>query len=300
MQQAAPGGSEDTTALHCCPFLAQLLPASGINTCTCMQLGRIISAHPISAYQPMQPITIIGSYLSPYVRKVLVCLELKGVSYQVDPIVPFYGNDEFSRLSPVRRIPVLIDEAVTLADSTVICEYLEERYPAPSLLPRGPANRARARWLEEFADSRMGEVFIWGLYNQVAIRRAVWGEAADADLLKKVYAQDIPHLLDYLEQQVPEHGWLFDEFGIADIAIATFFRNAQFARFQIDAQAWPLTAAFVTRALDHWSFAKLRPFEDLIQRVPPAEQRAALIKAGAPIHPQTLGASVPRRGILKI
>ena len=243
---------------------------------------------------------IIGSYLSPYVRKVLVCLELKGVAYQVDPIVPFYGNDEFSRLSPVRRIPLLIDDEVTLADSTVICEYLEERYPAPSLLPRGPANRARARWLEEFADSRMGEVLIWGLYNQVAIRRAVWGEAADAELMKKIYEQDIPHLLNYLESQVPEHGWLFDDFGIADIAIATFFRNAEFARFQIDAQSWPLTAAFVCRALNHWSFAKLRPFEELIKRVPPAEQRATLINGGAPIDPQTLGVAVPRRGILKI
>jgi len=34
---------------------------------------------------------IIGSYLSPYVRKVLVFLELKGIPYEVDPIVPFYG-----------------------------------------------------------------------------------------------------------------------------------------------------------------------------------------------------------------
>lgn len=248
----------------------------------------------------MEPTRIIGSYLSPYVRKVLVCLEIKGVPYQVDPIVPFYGNDEFSRISPVRRIPALLDDQVTLADSTVICEYLEERYPTPSLYPQSVANRARARWLEEFADSRMGEVLIWGLYNQVAIRRAVWGEAADSDLLKKIYEQDIPHLLNYLEQQVPQQGWLFDAFGIADIAIATFFRNAQFARFAIDASRWPLAATFVTRALAHWSFAKLKPFEDSIQRVPPAGQRDVLIAAGAPIHPITLGVARPRRGILKI
>ena len=36
---------------------------------------------------------IIGSFVSPYVRKVLVCLELKGLDYEVDPITPFYGND---------------------------------------------------------------------------------------------------------------------------------------------------------------------------------------------------------------
>ena len=44
---------------------------------------------------------IIGSYVSPYVRKVLVCMELKGLEYEVDPITPFFGNDEFRRLSPL-------------------------------------------------------------------------------------------------------------------------------------------------------------------------------------------------------
>ena len=39
----------------------------------------------------------------------LVCLDLKGVPYEIDPIVPFLGDDRFSKLSPVRRIPVLID-----------------------------------------------------------------------------------------------------------------------------------------------------------------------------------------------
>ena len=60
---------------------------------------------------------IIGSFVSPYVRKVLACLELKGLDYRVDPITPFYGNDEFERLSPLRRIPVLIDGDLVLCDS---------------------------------------------------------------------------------------------------------------------------------------------------------------------------------------
>ncbi len=98
---------------------------------------------------------VVGSYLSPYVRKVLVCLDLKGVAYEIDPI---YGNDEFARLSPVRRIPVLIDDAVTLADSSVICEYLDDRYPEPAWFPQGAALRARARWLEEFAEKSPGAV----------------------------------------------------------------------------------------------------------------------------------------------
>ena len=73
-------------------------------------------------------LTVIGSFVSPYVRKVLACLELKGLDYQVDPITPFFGNDEFTRLSPLRRIPVLIDGEVVLSDSSVICAYLDEAF----------------------------------------------------------------------------------------------------------------------------------------------------------------------------
>ena len=41
-------------------------------------------------------ITVIGSYVSPFVRKVLACLELKGLAYQIDPITPFFGDDRFA------------------------------------------------------------------------------------------------------------------------------------------------------------------------------------------------------------
>ena len=121
-------------------------------------------------------VRIVGNYLSPYVRKVLVCLHLKGIAYEIDPIVPFMGDDRFSALSPLRRIPVLIDDRVTLTDSSVICQYLEDRWPEPALYPRDVADRAWARWLEEFADTRMGEVLIWRLFNQVAINPFVWGK----------------------------------------------------------------------------------------------------------------------------
>jgi glutathione S-transferase len=127
----------------------------------------------------MKPVLIVGSYLSPYVRKVLACLEVKGRAYEVDHIVPFFGDDRFSKLSPLRRIPVLVDGDLVLSDSSVICQYLEDKQPYPALFPRDIAERARCRWLEEFADTRMGDVFIWRLFNQIAIRPSVWGEKGD-------------------------------------------------------------------------------------------------------------------------
>ena len=245
-------------------------------------------------------VRIIGSYLSPYVRKVLVCLHLKGVAYEIDPIVPFFGDDRFAKLSPLRRVPVLLDSEVTLSDSTVICEYLEDRHPSPPLYPREPAARARARWLEEFADTRMGDVFIWRLFNEVAIKPFVWGETTDAEVVARTLAEDVPQVLDYLEAELPAQGFLFGPLSMADAAIACFFRNAAFARYEIDAERWPTTAAFVARVLATEPFQRLAPFEERMLRTPIAQQRSALAALGAPLTADTLGTLTPRRGVMPI
>lgn len=243
---------------------------------------------------------VIGSYLSPYVRKVLACLHLKGLDYEIDPIVAFMGDDRFTELSPLRRVPVLVDDRVTLADSSVICQYLEDRYPAPALYPADIADRARARWLEEYADSRMGDVFIWGLFNQAVIAPAVWGTPRDLAAIQRIVAEEVPPVLDYLESQLPAEGFRFGELGIADISIAVFLRNAAFARYRIDATRWPVTARFVDRVLAQDCLARLQSYEALLLRTPIPEQRAALAAAGAPIAAATVGGSAPRRGVMRL
>lgn len=241
-------------------------------------------------------VKIIGSYLSPYVRKVLVCLEIKGIAYEIDPIVPYFGNDAFSRISPLRRIPVLIDERVTLSDSTAICEYLNEAYDGPALLPSEPQLRARSRWLEEFADTRMGDVFIWHYYNQIVIRKKVWQKPPDQAVLDKAINEEIPGILDYLEDQVRGREYLFGQIAVADIAIASFFRNAHFAGFELDSDRWPRTAGFVDHLFAHAGFAKLRAFEDLMMSTPIQERRQALKNAGAPLTAETMASREPRPG----
>ena len=247
----------------------------------------------------MACIRIIGSYLSPYVRKVLACLDLKGLAYEIDPIVPYMGDDRFTALSPLRRVPVLIDDRVTLADSSVICQYLEDRYPEPALYPLDVADRARARWLEEFADSRMGDVFIWGLFNHAVIALAVWGTPRDLAVIDRIVSGEIPPVLDYLESQVPAEEFLFGALCIADLSIAVFLRNAAFARYQVDPGRWPATARFVDRVLAQDCLAKLQPFEALMLRTPILQQRAALAAAGAPVCAETVGGSPPRRGVMR-
>ncbi|WP_426692887.1 glutathione S-transferase family protein [Sphingomonas sediminicola] len=243
---------------------------------------------------------IIGSFVSPYVRKVLACMHLKGLDYEIDPITPFFGNDEFRRLSPLCRIPVLIDGDFSASDSSVICAYLDEACPGYPLLPADPKDRARARWLEEYSDTRLGDVFIWGLFYQKIVHPMVWSEPGDQQRIAKVLAEDAPATLDYLEGELPERGWLFGDFSLADIAIASFFRNAAYADFRPDAARWPRVASFVERALAHDAFASTLPFEDIQRRVDIRGRRQALLDAGAPLTAESLGLPTPRKGMMRL
>jgi glutathione S-transferase len=244
---------------------------------------------------------IIGSYVSPYVRKVLACLHLKGLDYEIDPITAFFGDAEFERLSPLRRIPVLIDGDLALSDSSVICAYLDERWPDRPLLPADLRDRARARWFEEYADTRLGDVFIWGLFYQKFVRPMIWGEAGDTVRIEKTLTQDLPRELDYLERELPASGFLFgQDIGLADIAIATFFRNGAYVGFEPDPGRWPRVAGFAARALAHPCFAATFPLEQVQLSTDPKGRRKALLAAGARLTAETLGTREARPGIMPL
>jgi glutathione S-transferase len=95
-------------------------------------------------------------------------------------------------------------------------------------------------------------------------------------------------------------GFRFGAPGLADVAIATFFRNAAFARFGVDASRWPRTAGFAERTLALEEFARLRPFEERCLRTPPAKHRDALAELGAPLTAESYGTDSPRRGLMRI
>ena len=117
-------------------------------------------------------IQLYSGPLSLFTAKIRIALAEKGVEYErVD--VPFTRADGYSpkhpkvlELNPKGQVPVLVDGDLVLWDSTVIFEYLEERYPTPPLMPGDVAGRARCRMLELHAD----EVFfghVWTLIEEL-------------------------------------------------------------------------------------------------------------------------------------
>jgi glutathione S-transferase len=96
--------------------------------------------------------------LSLFARKVEIALGEKGLAFERE-MVPFTQAKGYSpkhpavlAANPKAQVPVLMDGDLTLFDSTVIAEYLEEAYPERPLFPREPKARARCRLLELYGD----------------------------------------------------------------------------------------------------------------------------------------------------
>lgn len=96
--------------------------------------------------------------LSLFSRKVEIALAEKGIPYDLE-VVSFSQTRGYApkhpavlAANPKGQVPVLVDGDLTLFDSTVILEYLEDGWPDPALLPNDPKARARCRLLELTAD----------------------------------------------------------------------------------------------------------------------------------------------------
>ena len=93
--------------------------------------------------------------MSPYVQKVKIALREKGVDFEKrNGFDPAHGDD-FTADNPRREVPLLVDGDARIADSRIILDYFEERWPDPPLMPADPAARARARHVEALADTRL-------------------------------------------------------------------------------------------------------------------------------------------------
>ncbi len=203
---------------------------------------------------------LIGVPLSPFVRKVAVVLTIKELDFQREDTMPGDTSPGFRKLSPLGKIPVLVDGDFSVADSSAICEYLEEKYPQHPVLPEGPEQRARARFLEEIGDTRLVEHASIIFIERFAAA-AIVGREPDLARAEDAEKNLLPPILDYLESQVPPEGYLFGNFTTADISIVTPIFNAVYGGYEVDGSRWPRYAAFVQRVAEHPAVIEIREAE---------------------------------------
>ncbi len=201
---------------------------------------------------------IYGANVSPFVRKALVVATHKGLDFEHVVVMPGSDDPEFRGMSPLGKIPALRDGDLTASDSSIICEYLEEKYPAVRMLPETPEARARARWYEEYGDTKMSEAFALFFFERVA--KAFMGDTSgpDEERLAELAANVTPVQLAYVESQVPDSGFLFgDDLYIADIAMVSSMVNGSYGGYEIDTGRFPKTGAFRDRVLGHPAVEKV-------------------------------------------
>ena len=175
---------------------------------------------------------------------------MKQLSFEHKQQMPFARDAEFNKISPLGKVPALQDGDITLCDSTVICEYLEDIYPEINVYPINHANKAKARWIEELAGSRVTELAA-GIFFQRFMRPMAFKKDPDEALIAKIIDKDLPPILDYLETLVPATDFIFGELQLADVSLVSPFINASYANYTVDAQRWPKLSAFIDRVRAH-------------------------------------------------
>lgn len=96
---------------------------------------------------------LYGSIASPYVARVAMFADLKGIELEMEPAPGGMGSDEFKNINPTGKIPALLtDDGQCVAESTVICDYLEALLPEPPLVPAAPLAQAQTRMIARMTD----------------------------------------------------------------------------------------------------------------------------------------------------
>jgi len=158
--------------------------------------------------------------LSPYAQKVKIALAEKGIPFSTH-LPEAFGSGAvrdpgFTAENPRHEVPTLVDGEVRIFDSTIILEYLEDKWPEPPLLPKDAVERARVRMLEDVMDTQY-EAINWAILEIEGFKRA--SGALREELLARA-AEQTQKLQGRLERHLETRSWFNGaSFGWGDIAV---------------------------------------------------------------------------------
>lgn len=183
-----------------------------------------------------------------------IALNLKGLQYETRGIDLREGRQreaDYLALNPQGLVPALEVDGQVLTQSPAILEWLEERYPSPSLLPTGAEARAQVRAMCALIGCDIHPL------NNLRVLKAVRELGGDADAWAGRW---IGAGLDALEMLVARQGRGFcwgDQPSLADCYLIPQLYSAR--RFNMDVSAWPGLLAVEARANGLEAFARAHP-----------------------------------------
>jgi len=160
-------------------------------------------------------------WLHPFSRKVRIVLSEKGLPYELKLEKVWERRTEFLALNPAGDVPVLVEEdGTTLANSSVICEYLEEVYPQINLLGPDPVQKAETRRLVGWFDVKFNREVTENLVGEKLMKRFLKLGEPHGPSIRAGHA-NIHYHLDYIGFLTEKRNWLAgNDFSLADIAAA--------------------------------------------------------------------------------
>ncbi|MDZ7827801.1 MAG: glutathione S-transferase family protein [Gammaproteobacteria bacterium] len=200
-------------------------------------------------------VTVYDHPLSPYSQKVKIALLEKDIPFEA-PLPEAIGSGStsgsFVAANPRGEVPALIDGDTAVFDSTVILEYIEDRWPQPALLPASAADRARVRMIEDVMDTHY-EAINWGLSEIENFGRAS-GELADE--LRTRAAEQTRGWQAWLTARLGDRDWFSgDAFGWGDLAVIPYLNGS--AGFGLAPEAGTPLSAWMRRANARPSVARV-------------------------------------------
>lgn len=179
---------------------------------------------------------------SPYARKVRIALYEKGIPFErVRALHGDCNRTDFLHVNPRAEVPALIEDGFALYDSTIICEYLEDRYPQPPIYPRDPRLRAKCRLVEDLADTQLDAA-------TYAVAIVELGRGEPHPEMHEAARLDLMRLYDELEQGLGTDPFFCNSYSLADIAVVPHIMAAMFLGFTLDPTRHPRLGEWLERA----------------------------------------------------
>lgn len=156
---------------------------------------------------------VYGTIASPHVARVVLVARHKNLPLAVEWPAGGLKSAAYLAMNPMGRMPVLEHDGQYVIESEVICEYLEDLFPAPTILPGNAHARARARTV-----SRVVDLYFWPDLNQLLHRLIdpTWLDAAAIEACKARLAAMVPVLDSLMAVGGP---WAAGEFSLADCTL---------------------------------------------------------------------------------
>lgn len=206
-------------------------------------------------------LTLYGAILSPFVRKIRIQLAEQSISHEHVIVAPLRQPDWYFDISPLGRIPAIQDGDLKLADSAIIGQYLQEAYGGNSLFGETPAEAARVRWLEKYADYELAAHATFTVFAQ-RVLEPLKGNQTDEQVVATALNDHLPPLLNYLNRELNGKAFFLGErMSMADIAVTSQLINMAHVGELIDEDRWPCLSSLLARMTARSSLSSLLPAE---------------------------------------